>query len=155
MKTLTIIFAAMIHLVLSGLDGNSQTVAIGHVTAEVIESISAASKTINNLELATMTEAGEKVLNQSTSGSDELNLGLITLNSGSAITCNVVMKSAEVSDGLGNGFTIEPTVANATFASAASSNGSQSIKLSASTNRSSEQAGGLYEGSYTVVFAYN
>ena len=50
--TLKLIFASILTLTFAGSKVCSQTVAIGHVTAEVIESISAASMAVTNFELA-------------------------------------------------------------------------------------------------------
>lgn len=150
MKTTILIFAIFFIWILTGLKLCGQVVAIGHVSAEVVEAVSASSATISSFELAKITDNNATSLN-----SEELNLGAITIVSGKDVTCNVVLKSAALTDSAGNGFTIEPAVQNDVFASAARANGSQTIRLGGTTNRSSNQASGLYEGSYTVVFAYN
>lgn len=133
----------------------SQLVAMGHISAEVIESISASSIAVNSFDLAMNTKRDNNNQKQSGKSSERLNLGTITLRSGSNITCNVVLKSANLSDEAGNGFTLAPTLKNNSFASAALPNGEQKIQLEGRTNRTSNQAAGLYQGSYTVVFAYN
>jgi len=156
MKTILIlIFAAVFSLTLTEPKVCSQTIAIGHVTAEVIESVSAASNAITNFELETIAESDARQLEQSYLTSENVNLGAITLNSGKNISCNVVVKAASLFDDAGNGFTLEPTVKNNSYASAAKADGSQTIQLDGKANRSSSQASGLYQGSYTVVFAYN
>ncbi|MEI6142533.1 MAG: hypothetical protein WCP85_24870 [Mariniphaga sp.] len=116
-----------------------QTVAIGHATAEVIESVSASASTISSFELS--------------KDAENVKLGAITVFSGKDVTCNVVLKSANLSDASGNAFTIEPTVNNNT--AVAMANGAQTIQLNGTTNMNSNQASGQYAGSYTVVFAYN
>lgn len=153
MRTIiTLVFASMLTLSLAGLKVCSgQTIAIGHVSAEVIESVSASSKAITSFEIGT-TKANDTATNTT---SERINLGAITVNSGNNITCNVVMKPATLSDSLGNGFTLEPTVNNNTLASATQQNGSQTVQLGGKANMASDQASGLYQGSYTVVFAYN
>ena len=151
MKTTTVlIIATLLTWILAGSEVCGQTVAIGHVSAEIVESVSASSATISSFELPKATENTSVNL-----ASETLNLGAITIFSGKDITCNVVFKPASLSDSAGNGFTIEPAVQNDVFASAAKANGSQTIRLGGTTNRTSSQASGLYEGSYTVVFAYN
>jgi len=156
MKTILIlIFAAVLSLTLAEPKVCSQTIAIGHVTAEVIESVSAASNAVTNFELETIAERDARQLEQSYLTSENVNLGAITLHSGKNISCNVVVKSASLFDAAGNGFTLEPTVKNNSYASAAKADGSQTIQLDGKARRSSSQASGLYQGSYTVVFAYN
>ncbi len=148
--TTVLIIATLLTWILSGSQVCSQTVAIGHVSAEIVESISASSAAITNFELAQITENTSNNLTAET-----LNLGAITIFSGKDVTCNVVLKPASLSDSAGNGFTIEPAVQNDLFASASRPNGSQTIQLGGTTNRTSSQTSGLYAGSYTVVFAYN
>lgn len=135
---------------LCGTKVNGQTVAIGHVTAEIVESVSAASAAITDFVLAKATNSISTNLT-----SEMLNLGTITINSGKDITCNVVLKPATLFDSKGNGFTIDTAVQNDLFASATKTNGSQTIQLGGTTNRTGSHASGLYEGSYTIVFAYN
>lgn len=141
-----LIIAFLFFSLLGGINANAQTVAIGHVSAEIVESVSAASAAITDFELA---KANQNISTNLIS--ETLNLGTITLNSGRDITCNVVLKTATLSDSQGNGFTIEPAVKSDLLAS----NGSQAIELGGTTNRSGSSASGLYEGNYTVVFAYN
>jgi hypothetical protein len=148
--TSNIILAAFFTWFLVGTKVNGQVVATGHVTAEVIEAVSAASATISSFELGKAS-----AFNGVSSSSESINLGSITINSGKDIACNVVLKSAALTDSAGNGFTIEPTVKNNLYAAATQPNGSQTIQLGGTTTRESSLASGLYEGSYTVVFAYN
>ena len=156
MKTIfTLILALVLTLTLSGPKVCwSQTVAIGHVSAEIIESVSASSNAVSNFELASLTVKDTKKMEQNLT-SETLKLGMITINSGRDITCNVVVKSASLFDSAGNGFTVAPELKNETFASVASSNGSRTLELNGRTSRTSDQPSGLYQGSYTVVFAYN
>ena len=139
MKTLaTMMIAALLTLTTSVF---GQTVAIGHVTAEVIEGVSASASTISSFDLS--------------KNSETVKLGAITVFSGKDITCNVVLKAANLSDASGNAFTIEPTVNNDPNTAIAQANGAQTIQLNGTTNMNSNQASGQYAGSYTVVFAYN
>ena len=153
--TLILIFATILALTFAGMKVCSQTIAIGHVTAEVIESVSAASNAVTNFELETIAQSDARQLEQSYLTSENVNLGAITLHSGKNISCNVVVKAASLVDAEGNEFTLEPTIKNNSYASAAKADGSQTIQLNGKANRSSSQASGLYQGSYTVVFAYN
>lgn len=134
---------------------SSQTIAIGHVTAEVIESISAASNTITSFEIETITDRGTVILNQIYNTSETIDLGVINLNSGRAVICSVVIEPAILSDSSGNDFTLSTMVKNSSLVLASQPNGSQTIQLDGVTNMESSQASGLYRGSYKVVFAYN
>lgn len=156
MKTILIlILAAVLSLTLEEPNVCSQTIAIGHVTAEVIESVSAASVAVTSFELEAIEESDNRTFGPSILTSENISLGVITLHSGKNISCNVVVKPASLSDAAGNGFMLKPTVKNNSYASAAKADGSQTIHLDGKSNRSSSQASGLYKGSYTVVFAFN
>ncbi len=139
MKTLATMIIAMLLTFTASVFG--QTVAIGHVTAEVIEAVSASASTISSFDLA--------------KDSETVKLGAITVFSGKDITCNVVLKAANLSDASGNAFTIDPTVNNDTNTAVAQANGAQTLQLNGTANMNSNQAAGQYAGSYTVVFAYN
>lgn len=157
MKTIsTLIFAAILTLTLTESKVcSSQTVAIGHVSAEVVESVSVTSKAITSFEIGAITESDTKQLEQTYLASETIDLGAITLYSGRNIICNVVVKPASLSDSAGNGFSLEPTIKNNSFASVGKADGSQTIRLDGKANMTRSQASGLYQGSYTVVFAYN
>ena len=157
MKTIySLILTILLNLILAESKvGISQTIAIGHVTAEVIESVSAASNTISSFEIETFTDRKSLILNQIYKTSETINLGEITLNSGRAVIYSVVVEPVNLSDLSGNDFTLSTMVKNSSLALAAHPNGSQTIQFEGVTSMESSQASGLYQGSYTVVFAYN
>ena len=150
MKTITPVILLLVLTL--GMTGSklcsAQVVAIGHITAEVIESVSASSQAATTLSLGFGTS-------QLAATTPTVNLGTMTVNSGSNATVNVVLKSATLSNSRGNGFTLDPSLSNNSTASVTQSNGSQNIQLNGIANLSANQASGLYAGSYTVVFAYN
>ncbi|HZL10431.1 MAG TPA: hypothetical protein VFC65_10565 [Prolixibacteraceae bacterium] len=143
--TTTLIFASLLALTFSVSNVYSQLVAIGHVSAEVVESVSAASAIVTNFEIGSATDSESK----------SIDLGAITIQSGKDIACNVVLKQASVSDALGNSFTLDASLNPDSASRAARSNGSQTIQLNGKANLSDNQASGLYQGSCTVIFAYN
>jgi len=154
MKTITRILLALV--LIPGSAGSklciAQVMAIGHISAEVIESVSASSQAATTLSFETST-AGTSQL---AATSPTLNLGTMTVNSGNNGTFNVVLKSATLSNFQGkNGFTLDPILSNNATASVMQSNGSQNIQLNGTANLNANQSSGLYTGSYTVVFAYN
>ena len=157
MKTITYLsLAVVLTLRLAGSSVCcSQTVAIGHASAEVVEAVSAASQAITSFTLGTSTARDILASGQTSQASATLDLGAITINSGKDISCNIVVKPASLSDSHGNGFTLAPTIHNNTLASVAQSNGSQTIQLDGTANPALSQASGLYRGSYTVVIAFN
>lgn len=151
MKAAIVLFLAIFFGLASGLrDVQGQDVSIGHASAEVVESISAKSTAITDFELSRATK-------ELTAGfsSDTLDLGAITVLSGKDITCDVVLKSADLNDSMGNEFTIKPALKIASIDTDFHSNGSKTFQLGGTHNLANGQASGLYEGSYTVIFAYN
>lgn len=157
MKTIsTLLLTSLITLTMSAFRVcYSQTVATGHVSAEVVESVSASSTAITSFEIGSITAGDTKAMEQTYLTSNNIDLGTITVHSGNNITCNVVVLPALLTDAAGNGFTLAPSIQNNTFASAAQPNGSQTMELGGKTSMARNQASGLYQGSYTVVFAYN
>lgn len=154
MKTISVLtIAAFMILMFSGSRlCLSQTVAVGHISAEVIESVSAASKAVSVFEVTPVTVAGALVP-EVFNTSEVVGLGVMTVNSGRDITCNVVVRPASLADSSGNGFTLAPFVKNESLAG--SPDGLQTVELGGRTRMAGNQPSGLYQGSYTVVFAYN
>src|ERR1035437_4081501 len=107
-----------------------QVVAIGHVTAEVVESVSASSMAITAFNLKKSDSVGGSILTEQTS----LSMGTITINSAASIACNLVMRSATLTDNKGNGFTIEPTIMTSGQGITAQANGTQSLKINGITH---------------------
>ena len=132
----------------------AQTVAIGHASAEVVESVSASSLAITGFDMkneSNLTAQSE----QAGWNYENVSLGEIKINSGMGVACNVVMKPATLSDTNGNGFTIEPFAISSGQADAQRTDGNQTLQLTGRARMMQGQASGLYQGSYTMVFAYN
>jgi hypothetical protein len=134
----------------------AQTVAVGHVSAEVVESVSASSKAITGFNMKN--ENNFTLLAQSDPEGrnyENISLGEIKINSGIGIACNVMMKSAALSDINGNGFTIEPSSTSYGQTDAQRTDGNQTLILTGRAHMMQDQESGLYQGSYTMIFAYN
>ena len=134
---------------------NAQNIAIGHITAEVIESLSASLQATTSLPMESTNANNSLSSGRAAVTSPTLNLGTMQINSGSNATVNVLLKSATLSDSLGNDFTLDPSFNNNSTTSVTQSNGSQNIKLTGIANLNFAQASGLYQGSYPVDVAYN
>lgn len=146
-----LLIMVLFFLGLGGKKVNGQSTVIGHVCAEVVESVSAASANINDFDISkSMMDTINKVLDSETP-----DLDAIIINSGSNITCNIVLTSASLQDIKGNAFTIDPASQSAQYTTVAKSAGLQTIKVGAIAKLKDKQNSGLYAGTYTVVFAYN
>jgi hypothetical protein len=133
----------------------AQTVTTGHVTAEVIESISASSEAVTSFALETTAGNSLQPSGKSTLTSTNINLGAMTLNSGNKGTVNVVLQPASMSNSQGNEFTLNPSLINNIFTQDYQGNTFQTIQLNGTAILAECQASGLYKGSITVVFACN
>lgn len=134
----------------------AQTVAIGHITAEVVESVSTSSLAITGFDMKYESSVSTLALTECAGWNNEnLNLGDFKINSGAGISCNVVIKPVSLSDGDGNGFTIEPFAAGSFQNGIQAAVGNQTLHLRGRGKMPRSQAAGLYKGSYTMVFAYN
>ena len=155
MKTfLAILLTVTLQFMFAMVNVCAQTVAIGHASAEVVESVSASSLAITGFDLKNKSNLTAQS-DPSGWNYENVNLGEIKINSGSGIACNVVMKPATLSDTDGNDFTIEPSAISSAQADALRTDGNQTLQLTGRARMMQGQASGLYQGSYTMVFAYN
>ncbi|MDO9578962.1 MAG: hypothetical protein Q7J06_00090 [Bacteroidales bacterium] len=155
MKTfLAILLAAALQSMFAMVNVCAQAVAIGHVSAEIVESVSASSHAITGFDLKNLSIQTAQS-EQTGWNYENVNLGEIKINSGMGVACNVVMKPATLSDTNGNGFTIEPSATSYGQADAQRTDGNQTLRLTGRARMMQGQASGLYQGSYTMVFAYN
>ncbi len=131
----------------------AQTVAVGHVSAEVVESVSASSQAITDFNFK-----NDNTAEQPTEVNwhfKHINMGKFKINSGEAVVCNIVINSADLSDANGNALTIQPSATNSEKSDAQHTDGNQTLHLQGKARIMKGQASGLYQGSYTMVFAYN
>ncbi len=163
MKTLfTNLFAISLLVVFTGGSALAQTVAVGHATAEVVESVSASSLAVTFLSLnagtasstSEMTNKQNSVSAPLTTNYDNLNLGQIKINSGSDYVCNVIVNPAVVRDNKGNDIMLETSASNNTT-DIQSVTGNSTLTLTGRVRLAQDQQSGTYSGSYKMVFAYN
>ena len=139
----TTLFLIALTSIFSAVNLNGQTIAVGHVSAEIIESVSVSSSAVTNFDILN---------NKVSSSNSSVSLGEMRVNSGASVAYNVVLKPATLSNINGSSFTIEPT----SKSESQLTSGNQTLRLSANTNNSVQgKESGLYQGSYSVVFAYN
>jgi hypothetical protein len=129
-------------------------IVVGHVTAEVIESVGAASMAVTGFNLK-ISNTNTLTKESGYSNQETINLGIITRNSGDKMACNLIVHPAKVSDNLGNRIQIDPTLKVSGQDVSGKTNDSLTIQVNGTANIPSGQASGLYKGTYTMVFAYN
>jgi hypothetical protein len=145
--TLCTIFAAKL---------SAQTVAIGHVFAEVVEPIHTTSMAITSFNLTNGIVNTESAIKGATPlNPGTVNLGVVTIYSGKSVACNLVIQSAKLSDTKGNSLMIDTTMKIKGQSDPGQVDGFQTIQINGTAHISSRQVSGLYKGTYTMVFAYN
>lgn len=142
-------FTLIISLVLAGTGtGFAQTVATGHITAEVIESISASSQAVTNLSLETT------IANNIQSQELQTSTNSI-VNSGNTFTVNVVLKSEPDSSSQENDSKTELLPDNSELVTNPSSDSLELIPINGTSKVADALLSGHNHGTYTVVFACN
>lgn len=141
MKKSMYILIAFCSILLFTAKANGQITVIGHVFAEVVESASLYCDAITDFSI------------NSTDSPSALDLGKMTVNTGSSCSCDIVIKPATLINKTGESIKIEATAINA-----ANQNNNQysnrTINLTGNTMLAKAEAG-VYQGSYTIVLAYN
>jgi len=130
----------------------SQTIAMGHISAEVVESVSASSFASTDFVI------GNQVLSSAENGifsADNIQMGTIRINSGQDVACNFNFKPALLFDGNGNEIKLQPYSEVNGNTGNQRVDGAQTLVLKGTAQLGSYPVNGLYKGSYTLVFAYN
>ena len=127
-------------LTLSGMFCCGQVSVVGHVSAEVVESVSASC--ISNTDMALNVQELR-----------QFDIGEFSISGRASSTCTLIIDHASISNSRGDSFTIQTTTANAEMPMIADQNGTQSLTLIAGTDEM--LAKDQYRGNYGVTFAYN
>jgi hypothetical protein len=135
---LLLFFAERIH---------GQVAATGHVAAEVVESVGASARVATGFNLGN--DRNEELGTVKTS---RLKLGTMTIHSGKNIACNVVIGTPRLTDGRGNGIEVETVIFSGKKKEAS---GTQILQLNADAQMRTGQPGGIYKGTYEMIFAYD
>lgn len=123
-------------------NASAQLAVVGHVSAEVVDGASISSNAITELSL------------NSIDSSQEIDLGKITVKTGSSSSCDVILKPATLTNSTGESLTLEATATNSAQLNVGPSNNNRTLALWGNTNRAKGETG-TYQGSYTIVLAYN
>jgi len=149
--TINALFCSLFILNVSG-----QTVAVGHISAEVVDAVVASSSASTDFDLNYSNSGiNTKEFYNAARITENVSLGSIHISSGKNIACNLTVNTAKLVDEKGNGFSVEPIANYNGKSDSQRVEGSQTIELAGLAMLNSNQASGLYHGSYTLVFAYN
>ena len=134
------LFIIILFITISVMTGYAQLVAIGHMSAEVVEPASITSKAVTDFEVQVVTNGS-------------MDLGEIRVISGGSVDWNVVVKPATLSNNRGDSFTIELVESNEDLCDSQKRDGVQTLRLSADASELEKR--GMYRGSYAVILSYN
>lgn len=128
----------------------------GHITAEVIEAVHTMSTIVTGFSMKKEQVITDTLKRAKAEWSTEtIHLGVITINAGEQMACNIKLHEATMSDKIGNCFTIEPTLRTTGNSDTLRADGAQTINLSGTARLAPGLASGSYEGSYSLVVLYN
>ena len=132
-----------------------QTSVTGRVFAEVVESVSVKSQVVTNFELSNSPGLDSDIYIEGANNHSNVNLGEIKISSGSDVGLNLIISQATLSNTSGNNFNINPAPTKPTNNGCVLTNGNQIIKLNGSATLNQVQASGNYQGTYSIILAYN
>ncbi|HCT94872.1 MAG: hypothetical protein A2X19_10675 [Bacteroidetes bacterium GWE2_39_28] len=132
-----------------------QVSVTGRVFAEVVESVSVKSQAITSFEILNSPDISSQEYAEGSINHSDVNLGEIKISSGSNVGCNLIITPATVSNTLGENINISPAPAKSTSGESNLTNGNQTITLKASATLNQTQVSGNYQGTYSIILAYN
>ena len=142
MKNLLYIWAAVILTTLFSVKLQAQVTVTAHATVEVVAAASLAANTSNNISVDSKSDASS------------IQLGEMTIKSDGSASCEIIVKSTSLQNAKGSSFLLETTASQTSANSASPNQNNRVINLSGNTNIPYGQSGS-FQGSYTVVLAYN
>ncbi|HOG26008.1 MAG TPA: hypothetical protein PLM86_07465 [Bacteroidales bacterium] len=132
----------------------SQVVVTGHITAEIVDAASISSASVNEMEFTRSQDSDEQ------ENDEPVLLGEFLVHSGTDVAWDVVIKPASLTVFSGESLTLDTSLERSA-ANAGETPGNQqkdadqTLLLNGNVNILREQPSGLYQGSYTVILAYN
>lgn len=142
-KILYTLAAIMAMSLLSVADMLAQSVVTARATAEIIDAVTLYADAVTDFDITNSQDV------------QDFSMGAVKLNTSRAITYNVVVKPAVLNSDSGNSFTVQPTVAAIDQTNSAVSPSHSTLNITGNAREIQEQKPGNYQGSYSVVFAYN
>lgn len=132
-----------------------QTSVTGRVFAEVVESVSVKSQAVTNFEISNSPGLDPDIYTEGANNHSSVNLGEIKISSGSNVGLNLIISPATLSNTSGENFNMIPAPTKSTNNDCILTNGNQTIKLKGSATLNQLQAFGNYQGTYSIILAYN
>lgn len=142
MKTYKYYILTLISVLLFAISAQAQLTVVGHVVAEVIDGASLSSDAITEFSI------------NSAESSQDLDLGKITIKTGSSSSCDIMLKTATLTNRVGESLTLDAAATNFFQLKENPYGNNRTLALIGNTTTTKENRG-TYQGSYTIVLAYN
>lgn len=140
MKAYKYYILTLISVLLFAISAQAQLTVVGHVVAEVIDGASLSSDAVTELSI------------NSAESSQDLDLGKITIKTGSSSSCDIMLKTATLTNREGESLTLDAATNFFQLKENPCSN-NRTLALIGNTTTTKENRG-TYQGSYTIVLAY-
>ena len=140
---------------ITAVSGIGQVSVTGRAFAEVVESVSVKSQAVTSFEISNTPDFNTIDNSESDLNHLNVNLGEIKISSGSNVGYNLIITPAKLSNSSGEDFNISPSLVNNKLEKTILNNGSQTIALKGEASLKQNQVSGIYQGSYTLILAYN
>ena len=163
-KVYTYLFLTAFLLGVAAKSADAQVVAVGHASAEVVESVSASSAAVTFLSLGVQSYNENSEIkspgNTHTSALnirnyDNLNLGNFKIRSAGNYLCNVIIDEAQLKDANGNHIVIETSANTIMNGVSGKESATKTLALIGNVKLAQDQKEGVYSGSYKMIIAYN
>ena len=141
--------------VLTAVCANGQVSVTARAFAEVVESVSVRSNAVTSFEISNTPDLSSDMAAEGTFTHNNVNLGEVKISSGSNVGCNLIITPAKVSNESGDNFNFNPIASNSSIGDSNLKNGNQTIALTGSATLKQAQSSGNYQGTYSIIVAYN
>ncbi|MDD2584759.1 MAG: hypothetical protein PHE99_07465 [Bacteroidales bacterium] len=142
MKAYKYYILTLISVLLFAISAQAQLTVVGHVVAEVIDGASLSSDAVTELSI------------NSADNTQNLDLGKITIKTGSSSACDIMLKPATLTNREGESIKLDAATTNFSKLKESPYSNNRTLGLTGNTTTTKNNRG-TYQGSYTVVLAYN
>lgn len=141
--------------VLTAVCAYGQVSVTARAFAEVVESVSVKSNAVTSFEISNTPTVSSDIAAEGTFIHNSVNLGEVKISSGSNVGCNLIITPAKVSNESGDNFNFHPVASNNSIGESNLKSGNQTIALRGSADLKQSQTSGKYQGTYSIIVAYN
>lgn len=142
MKQYIYILLSICSILLFNNQVSGQRVASGQAFAQIVDGTSITSNTVNALSVNSLDKSAN------------IDLGKLTVKTGSSTSCEIVIKPATLTNSAGESLTLETSAIDFLHHANNSSSTNRTLALTGNTTTIKGETG-IYQGSYTIILAFN